>query len=82
MITYQKLDSLDMNEHIVNQEEEKQNGTDDKNFQAANVKEGKENGLAKTTSSQSAPTPTDNAESPGPKRRMSRADRAAAKAAQ
>ena len=53
-----------------------------KNGEAAANSQASSNKISKITSVQSAPTPTGAAESPGPKRRMSRADRAAAKAAQ
>ena len=80
LITYQKLDSNDI---TVYDEEKKLNGVDMKNPQAVSDQAAsKDNGLVKMMSAQSAPTPTDTVESPAPKRRMSRADRAAAKAAQ
>ena len=71
------MDSTDDTEHVMGANI--QNGTDVRDFQ--NESSVTENSISKMMSTQSAPTPTGTADSPGPKRRMSRADRAAAKAA-
>ena len=73
------MDSNDNTEVVIRGGEKDQNGEGVRDFQSEAGTPS--NPISKMMSAQSAPTPTGTGDSPEPKRRMSRADRAAAKAA-